>query len=91
MNFKAHKDEQEMMDALNHYQEIDPESLCAFLSERMKNNLQIKINYGLQDIIRLQNKLRILYLKHLDIETLNVLTLVRKIRCEMEQEVPMKH
>lgn len=31
----------EMLDALEHYQEINQASFCAFLSERVANNLQI--------------------------------------------------
>ena len=30
-----------MLDALEHYQEINPASFCDFLSERVVNNLQI--------------------------------------------------
>ena len=31
----------EMLDAFEHYQEINPASFCAFLSERVANNIQI--------------------------------------------------
>ena len=30
-----------MLDAFEHYQEINPASFCTFLSERVANNLQI--------------------------------------------------
>lgn len=46
MIFTVHPDgniypAREMLDALEHYQEINPASFCAFLSERVANNPQI--------------------------------------------------
>ena len=46
MIFAIHKDgkiypAREMLDALEHYQGINPASFCAFLSERVANNIQI--------------------------------------------------
>lgn len=46
---------------------------------------------NLHDIITLQDKLRTIYKKHKDIDTLDALLLVGKIRREIEEETPMKH